>query len=129
MDEQDRKRWENIVEAAVAVTSDLDLDSLLARIIELARDLTGARYGAMGVLEHDPDDGLAEFLTQGIDEATAAAIGHLPRGDGVLGVVLRDGVPLRLDDVASHPDSVGFPPHHPPMGAFLGVPVRVNGQV
>ena len=128
MDEQDRKRWENIVEAAVAVTSDLDLDSLLARIIELARDLTGARYGALGVLGHD-DDELAEFLTQGIDDKTATLIGHRPRGAGVLGVVLRDGVPLRLDDVASHPDSVGFPPHHPPMGAFLGVPVRVNGQV
>ncbi|WP_286930740.1 MULTISPECIES: GAF domain-containing sensor histidine kinase [Aeromicrobium] len=128
MDEQDRKRWENIVDAAVAVTSDLDLDSLLARIIELARDLTGARYGALGVLGHDHDE-LAEFLTQGIDEETAARIGDLPRGAGVLGVVLRDGVPLRLDDVASHPASVGFPPHHPPMGAFLGVPVRVNGQV
>lgn len=129
MDEQDRKRWEHIVEAAVAVTSDLELDSLLARIIELARDLTGARYGALGVLGSDPQEGLVEFLTQGIDDETAARIGDLPRGAGVLGVVLRDGVPLRLDDVASHPDSVGFPPHHPPMGAFLGVPIRIDGRV
>nr|WP_255669119.1 GAF domain-containing protein [Aeromicrobium duanguangcaii] len=125
----DRSRWENIVDAAVAVTSDLDLDSLLRRIIDQARELTGARYAAMGVLGRDSDEDLVEFLTEGVDPETAARIGQLPRGRGVLGVVLREGKPLRLDDVANHPDSVGFPPHHPPMGAFLGVPVRVNGVV
>nr|WP_283251774.1 GAF domain-containing protein [Aeromicrobium duanguangcaii] len=125
----DRSRWENIVDAAVAVTSDLDLDSLLSRITDQARELTGARYAALGVLARDSDDELVEFLVKGIDPDTAATIGELPRGRGVLGVVLREGRPLRLDDVASHPDSVGFPPNHPPMGAFLGVPVRVNGVV
>ncbi|QNL94447.1 GAF domain-containing protein [Aeromicrobium senzhongii] len=129
MDELDRIRWENIVDAAVAVTSDLDLDSLLRRIIDQARELTGARYAALGVLGRDSDDELVEFLVEGIDPDTAESIGRLPRGHGVLGVVLRDGCPLRLEDVASHPDSVGFPPNHPPMGAFLGVPVRVNGVV
>jgi signal transduction histidine kinase len=129
VDALDRNRWENVVDAAVAVTSDLDLDSLLRRIVHQARDLTGARYAALGVLGRDSDDELVEFLTEGIDDETAATIGELPRGGGVLGVVLRDGRPLRLDDVASHPASVGFPPNHPPMGAFLGVPVRVNGVV
>lgn len=129
MDEQDRLRWENIVDAAVAVTSDLDLDSLLSRIVDQAREMTGARYAALGVLGTDPADGLVEFLTEGIDPDEAEKIGALPTGHGVLGVVMRDGVTLRLEDVASHPDSIGFPPNHPPMGAFLGVPVRVNGTV
>ncbi|GAA3538172.1 hypothetical protein AFL01nite_13100 [Aeromicrobium flavum] len=129
MDALERNRWENVVDAAVAVTSDLDLDSLLTRIVHQARDLTGARYAALGVLGRDSDDELVEFLTEGVHAGMAASIGTLPRGRGVLGVVLRDGRPLRLDDVGSHPDSVGFPPHHPPMGAFLGVPVRVNGVV
>lgn len=129
MDNQDG-RWAKVVEAAVAVTSELDLESLLRRITSQARELTGARYAALGVLGSRPEDGLVEFLTEGIDEHTAAMIGELPRGRGVLGIVLGEGsAPVRLDDVASHPASVGFPPNHPPMGAFLGVPLRVNGRV
>ncbi len=125
----EQELWENVVDAAVAITSGLDHRQQLERIAAAARELTGARYAALGVLGTDPDAGLVAFITSGIDEATAARIGDLPQGHGVLGVVLREGRPLRLDDVAGHPASVGFPAHHPPMGAFLGVPVRVDGEV
>lgn len=128
MENQDA-RWAKVVEAAVAVTSELDLETLLRRITIQARELTGARYAALGILGSDPAEGLVEFLTEGIDEETAATIGDLPTGRGVLGIVLDHGAPVRLDDVAAHPSSVGFPPNHPPMGAFLGVPLRVNGRV
>lgn len=129
MEPEDRRRWQKLVEAAVAVTSDLDTAAVLRQIVEHAREVTGARYAALGVLAEGSDIELADFLTDGIDAATAAAIGSLPRGRGVLGVVLREARPLRIDDIASHPASVGFPPHHPPMGAFLGVPVTVDGEV
>lgn len=129
MEPEDRRRWQKLVEAAVAVTSDLDTAAVLRQIVEHAREVTGARYAALGVLAEGSDAELADFLTDGIDAGTAAAIGDLPRGRGVLGVVLREARPLRIDDIASHPASVGFPPHHPPMGAFLGVPVTVDGEV
>lgn len=122
-------RWEQVVDAAVAVTSELDSENLLRRITARARELTGARYAALGILGPEPGDGLVEFITDGIDEETAEAIGVKPRGHGVLGIVLDQGAPVRVDDVASHPSSVGFPPGHPPMGSFLGVPLRVNGRV
>lgn len=128
MDREDG-RWEQVVDAAVAVTSELELETLLRRITAQARELTGARYAALGILGSDPADGLVEFITDGMDEETEEAIGQRPRGLGVLAVVLRQGAPVRLDDVAAHPSSIGFPPNHPPMGAFLGVPLRVNGRV
>lgn len=127
--ENEDRRWEKVVEAAVAVTSDLDLDRLLRRIVIQAREITGARYAALGILRPGSKDELMEFLTEGIDDETAAAIGDRPTGRGVLGIVLEQDVPVRLDDVGSHPSSVGFPPNHPPMGAFLGVPLRVNDRV
>lgn len=129
MEDQERNRWQKLVDTAVGLASELDLGTLLRQIVQQACELTGARYAALGVLDPDTDDRLSEFITEGIDDATAAAIGHRPRGGGVLGVVLREGRTLRLDDLASHPASIGFPPNHPPMGAFLGVPVRIGGTV
>lgn len=113
--------------AAEALAGELDLDDLLARIVEAARQLTGARYAALGVI--GDDEQLERFVHAGLDEATVRAIGHLPRGQGVLGVLIRDPQVIRLDALSEHPASVGFPEHHPPMEAFLGVPVRMSGQV
>ena len=115
-----------VLDAVAAIASDLDLRSVLTRIVEAATQLTGARYGALGVLG---SDSVVEFVTTGIDEATARSIGDPPRGAGVLGLLLDDPRPLRIDDVTRHPLAAGFPPHHPPMRSFLGVPVRIRGTV
>jgi signal transduction histidine kinase len=105
----------------------LDVATLLPRIVETATRLVHARYGAIGVVG---DDGLlAQFIPVGVDERTAAAIGELPRGRGLLGVVIRDPVPLRTDHIGDHAESVGFPDHHPPMESFLGVPIHSQGLV
>ena len=117
-----------LVEVGRALVSDLDLESVLQAVLEAARDLTGARYAALGVL-NDRGDGLEQFLTIGIDSATRARIGDLPRGHGVLGVLIHDPKPLRLADVGAHPRSYGFPAGHPPMTSFLGVPVRIRDAV
>ena len=93
---------------------------LLRRLVAAAAELVGARYAALGVLD-DRGDGLAEFITVGMDEATVAGIGRLPRGEGILGLLIDDPRPLRLTDLGSHPLSVGFPAGHPPMTSFLGV--------
>ena len=116
-----------VVEVARTVLSELDLDLVLDRVIESARELTGARYAALGVL-NDRKTELARFVTVGIDEATRTEIGPLPRGHGVLGELIRHPEPLRLGDVGSHPRSYGFPPSHPPMHTFLGVPVLIHGE-
>lgn len=117
----------SLLEAVTAISSDLDLDLALTRIVEAATALTGARYGAMGVLGRDGE--LVEFITTGIDERTRAAIGDLPRGRGILGVIIEDPSGLRLADLSAHASSVGFPPNHPPMTTFLGMPVRIRGTV
>ncbi|MFC7360781.1 sensor histidine kinase [Nocardioides astragali] len=117
----------SLLEAVTAISSDLDLASVLARIVEAATALTGAQYGALGVLGRDGD--LVEFVTTGIDERTRALIGDLPRGRGILGVIIEDPSGLRLADLSAHPSSVGFPPNHPPMTSFLGMPVRIRGTV
>lgn len=117
----------SLLEAVTAISSDLDLASVLTRIVEAATALTGARYGALGVLGSDGE--LVEFVTTGIDERTRALIGDLPRGRGILGVIIEDPSGLRLADLSAHPSSVGFPPHHPPMTTFLGMPVRIRGIV
>jgi signal transduction histidine kinase len=109
------------------MSNDLDLASVLTRIVEAATAMTGARYGALGVL--GTDDELVEFVTTGIDDRTRALIGDLPRGRGILGVIIDDPSGLRLADLSAHPSSVGFPPHHPPMTSFLGMPVRIRGTV
>ena len=116
-----------LLEAVTAISSDLDLASVLTRIVEAATSLTGARYGALGVLGGDGQ--LVEFVTTGIDDRTRQLIGDLPRGRGILGVIIDDPAGLRLTDLAAHPASVGFPPNHPPMKSFLGMPVRIRGTV
>jgi signal transduction histidine kinase len=113
--------------AVVAVAAGLELGATLRRIVQAAVDLVDASYGALGVL--GPDGELTEFVHVGIDLATQAEIGELPRGRGILGLLLNHPAPIRLDDMTTHPSAVGFPPGHPEMRSFLGVPVRVRGQV
>ena len=117
-----------LLEAVVAISSDLDLHSVLHRIVESACRITHATYGALGVL--DPGGpGLADFLTYGVTEEQHRAIGDLPHGRGILGLLIERPEAVRLDHLADHPSSYGFPPHHPPMESFLGVPVRIRGTV
>jgi two-component system, NarL family, sensor histidine kinase DevS len=115
-----------LVDAGIALSSELSLDALLQQLVETAAQLTGARYAALGVIDQ-PGTGLERFLTTGIDPDTHAAIGDLPRGRGILGVLIRDAKPLRLDNLGDDPRSVGFPAHHPPMQTFLGVPILLRG--
>ena len=109
------------------LVAELDIERLLHDMLEVARELTGARYAALGVLD-DRRERLERFLTVGIDEPVHAAIGELPRGRGILGVLIADPRPLRLHDVREHPQSYGFPVNHPPMRSFLGVPIVVRGE-
>ncbi|MFZ1162832.1 GAF domain-containing sensor histidine kinase [Mycobacterium sp.] len=111
----------------LVVTSNLDLDTTLRTIVRTAIDLVDARYGALGVRGSGPE--LTAFIYEGIGDETREQIGHLPEGRGVLGVLIDDPRPIRLNDIAQHPSSVGFPPNHPPMRAFLGVPVRIRNEV
>jgi signal transduction histidine kinase len=120
------KRLRALVETGVAITSELSLDAVLQRLVEAAAELTGARYAALGVIGPTGTQ-LERFLTTGIDAATHAAIGDLPRGRGILGVLIRDDESLRLHRISDDPRSVGFPPHHPPMNTFLGVPIHLRG--
>jgi len=122
-----RDQLTGLLEAVVAVGSDLDLETMLHRIVEAAVSLADARYGALGVIGHG--GGLAQFIPVGLDERDITAIDHAPAGKGLLGLLIRDPRPLRLADIDAHPDSIGFPPGHPPMRGFLGVPVRVRGEV
>jgi signal transduction histidine kinase len=115
-----------LVDAGIALSSELSLDALLQRIVETAATLTGARYVALGVIDSSGTQ-LERFLTTGIDDETRAAIGDEPRGRGILGVLIRETSTLRLDDIASDPRAVGFPPGHPPMRTFLGVPILLRG--
>jgi signal transduction histidine kinase len=117
-----------LLDAVLTVGSDLDLPAMLERIVQAAVDLVDARYGALGVLD-DTRERLAQFITVGIDDETRAAIGHLPEGHGILGLLIVDAKPLRLPDLREHPDSYGFPPNHPPMRSFLGVPILVRDEV
>jgi signal transduction histidine kinase len=123
-----RERLRALLDAVVVIGSDLELANTLGRIVEAACALVGARYGAVGVLGHDRRH-LAEFITHGIDAEAHAAIGDLPTGRGVLGVLIDDPRPVRLPDIAKHPQSYGFPAHHPVMRSFLGVPIRIRDQV
>jgi signal transduction histidine kinase len=116
-----------LIEAGLALASELDLDQVLQRIVELAVDVTGARYGALGVL--GPDRRIETFLTVGIDEETRRRIGDPPSGRGILGVLIEEARPIRIDDLRTDPRAVGFPPNHPQMRSFLGAPVRASGRV
>jgi signal transduction histidine kinase len=117
----------DLLDAVLAIGTGLDLQTVLHRIVEAAVRLVDARYGALGVI--DDVRLLSQFLTVGIDESTAAAIGPLPRGRGILGLLINDPRPLRLHDLSDHPAAFGFPAHHPPMRSFLGVPIRVRDEV
>jgi signal transduction histidine kinase len=116
-----------LLDAVNVVGSDLSLPIVLRRIVESARELVHARYAALGVIGEDRQ--LAEFITVGVDPDTHAAIGHLPEGHGILGLLIVDPKPLRLRDLTKHPQSYGFPPNHPEMHSFLGVPIRVRNEV
>ena len=120
-------RLRGLLFAATALATQLDLSQLLREIVVSARDLVGATYAALGVLGEDAE--LTEFIHVGFDDATAAAIGPLPRGHGLLGVLIADPRPLRLPDLHTHEASVGFPTDHPPMRSFLGVPIRIGSSV
>ncbi|MEV6257212.1 GAF domain-containing sensor histidine kinase [Nocardia sp. NPDC051911] len=122
-----RDRMDGLVEAMLTVTSGLDLNRTLRTIVHTAISLVDARYGALGVRGHDQQ--LTQFIYEGIDEPTRELIGDLPQGHGVLGLLFSQPKPIRLDNLADHPSSVGFPAHHPPMRTFLGVPVRIRDEV
>ena len=123
---EDTKRLRALVEAGVALTSELSLGAVLQRLVEIAAELTGARYAALGVIDRS-GTALEQFVTAGISPEERVAIGDPPRGRGILGVLINEARPLRLTDIAAHEQSVGFPPNHPPMHTFLGVPVLLRG--
>src|SRR6185437_10984104 len=121
-------RLRALFDATVALSAELSLESLLQKIVETAAGLTGARYAALGVID---ESGLAleRFVTTGIDAEMRREIGELPHGRGILGVLIREARPLRLHDLGDDPRSIGFPPNHPPMRSFLGVPILLRGVV
>jgi signal transduction histidine kinase len=121
-----RDRVLRLLDAGIALTSELSLDALLQSLVETAAELTGAQYAALGVIDPARRE-LERFITTGVDPETHAAIGELPRGRGILGVLISDAEPLRLHDIADDARSVGFPPNHPPMKSFLGVPIMLRG--
>src|SRR4051812_6330137 len=123
----DPKHLERLLEAGSGLMADLDPDLVLDRLLETARELTGAQYAALGILD-ERRSALEQFLVRGIDEETRREIGDLPHGRGILGLLIEEQQPLRLDDVGRHPRSYGFPLGHPPMKTFLGVPVRIRGE-
>jgi len=113
--------------AVLAITADLSLTETLKRIVAAAAELVDAQYGALGV-PNETGEMLVEFLVTGLSEEAQARISHRPRGHGILGLIMRAGQSLRLRDLSDHPQSVGFPAHHPSMTSFLGVPIRYKGQ-
>ena len=123
---QDRLR--GLLDPLVSLSSEVSLPALLHKIVEAACQLVGARYGALGVIDEEGEE-LAQFVHVGIDDATVDKIGMLPRGHGLLGRLIREPHPLRLDDIADQPAAYGFPAHHPAMREFLGVPVRVRSEI
>ena len=128
---QDVKRAQGrlraLLHAIETVTGDLALEAVLRNVVESACDLAHAQYGALGVI--GPDGGLEQFITVGVDEETAARIGPLPQGKGLLGALITDPQPIRLQHMSDDPRSTGFPPNHPPMDSFLGVPIHVRDEV
>lgn len=128
----DVQNWsvrDGLFDALLAVTSELDLEQTLQTIVHTAMRLVDARYGALGVADSDSHHVLERFLYEGIDRPTADLIGPLPSGQGVLGALFHTTDPVRIKDLSQHPASVGFPPNHPPMHSFLGVPIRTRDQV
>jgi len=111
--------------ATRAIAGELDLDRVLQLIVDSVRELVGTKYAALGIV--DADGRIERFITSGISAELRAQIGPLPEGHGLLGTIIRDGVTLRIPDISKHPDSFGFPPHHPPMHSLLGLPINVGG--
>ena len=127
MEDKERGTLTNLVRAAADVAGQTELEELLRTTVRLAREATGSQYAAMGVL--GAHETLQDFLHLGMDPDAAEKIGHLPVGHGILGTLIRDPQTVRVDDISQHPDSVGFPEHHPPMTTFLGVPVRAGNAI
>ncbi len=125
-EQSNRQLWA-LREAALAIAGDLSLADTLRRIVKAAADLADAQYAALGVPD-ETGEFLAEFVTTGLSAEAETRIGHRPRGHGILGVLLHAGQSLRLKDLHEHPRSVGFPPNHPPMTSFLGVPITRKGE-
>jgi signal transduction histidine kinase len=127
LDEQ--ARWRLLLDAVVTMAADLSLDGLLARIVQIATRLADAEYAALGVLGEGPERRLRTFVHHGMSPVQVHDIGDLPTGHGLLGLIIDRPEPLRLHDIAEHPASYGFPPGHPPMSSFLGVPVRIRDRI
>jgi signal transduction histidine kinase len=125
---EDPAKLRRVLEATLLLGADLELSSVLGHFIDEARSMTGARYGALGVL-NDERTGLSEFITVGLEPEEEERIGARPTGRGVLGLLITDPRSVALANLGSHPDSFGFPPNHPPMTSFLGVPIKVRGEV
>jgi signal transduction histidine kinase len=123
-----RRRFERLLSAGVAVFSERSLDRVLQQVVDSAREVVGARYAALGVLALDRKS-LSQFVTSGMSQTERDRIGALPTGRGLLGLLIRDPRPVRAEDIAKHPKRHGFPPHHPPMKSFLGVPIVSHGEV
>jgi GAF domain-containing protein len=124
--EEGGERLRSLIEAGIGVSSELSLEAVLQRIVEAAAQITGARYAALGVIDRTRQR-LERFVTTGLTREEHERIGELPRGRGILGVLIHDAQPLRLDDLTGDPRSAGFPPSHPPMRSFLGVPIMLRG--
>jgi len=122
------RQLRRLLEAVMTIGTDLELPVTLERIIEVATELVNAAYGALGVLD-ESGTRLSEFITVGIDDETHRRIGELPEGKGLLGLLIVEPKPIRIPEISDHPDSYGFPPNHPAMTSFLGVPILVRGQV
>jgi signal transduction histidine kinase len=123
----DEARLRRLIDVGRSLVSELDLEMLLTHVLDVARELTGAHYAALGVLD-ESRNALERFLTRGIDEQTHRAIGDLPHGRGILGLLIAEPQPLRLHDLRHHARSYGFPANHPPMRTFLGVPIMIRGS-
>jgi len=122
-------RWDEALyaldRATRAISGELDVERVLQLLVDGARELVGAKYAALGIV--DANGRIERFITSGISPELRARIGPLPEGHGLLGTIIRDGITLRIPDIAKHPDTYGFPPHHPPMHSLLGLPIRVGG--
>lgn len=124
----EEKQLQALLQAVLSISSQLELTEVLDRIVETAADLADAKYAALGVLDPNGESRLSQFVTVGIDDDLRAKIGDLPHGRGVLGVLIKEPRAIRLRDLSEHPASYGFPPNHPPMHTFLGVPITVRGE-
>ena len=125
MTEEDRSQA--LIDTGLVLSSELSLDAVLQRIVDVAARISGARYGALGIVDHAGV--IRDFITTGVTSEERAAIGHIPVGKGLLGLLIREQRPIRVPEIGEDPRSVGFPPNHPPMKSFMGAPVTARGRV